>query len=71
MWIAVVLLVIPIAGHPDRAADREPFGGLFGEAGVMSRDVISDEVWAVIGPLFPAVKVILQSMTCRSVVFER
>ena len=26
------------------------------ESGVMSRDVISDEVWAVIGPLFPEAK---------------
>ncbi len=32
------------------------FGRLVGEPWYMSRGVVSDEMWAVIGPLFPAVK---------------
>lgn len=36
----------------------------------MSRDVISDEVWALIGPLFPAVKATGRPPVARRVVVE-
>ena len=40
------------------------------ESGVMSRDVISDEVWAVIGPLFPAPKSTGRPSVDRRIVVE-
>ena len=47
-----------------------PFCRVAGEPWVVSRDVISDEAWALIGPLFPTVKATGRPPVDRRMVVE-
>jgi len=44
---------IRVPDCPSWAVLLNTFAELVGEPGGVSRDVLSDEAWAVIGPLFP------------------